>query len=119
MNVLLVDDEAMMRRMLRLTLQKRGLQVFEAASGADALAHCEQHPIDVLVTDIVMEEMDGWTLAESVGERCPRLPVLFMSGHPIDFEEHRHHYARCAFLPKPFQPEELVEAISALAGAAA
>jgi len=118
MNVLLVDDEPMMREMVKLTLRKRGLEVFDAANGADALVLSEKQPIDILVTDVVMEDMDGWTLAHSLAKRYPNLPVLFVSGYPIDFEDERPKYARCAFLPKPFQPSELMRAITELVGLA-
>jgi two-component system cell cycle sensor histidine kinase/response regulator CckA len=114
MNVLLVDDEAMVRKMLKLTLQRHGFEVFDATDGASAIALSEKQPIDILVSDIVMKEMDGWTLAASLRQRFPDLPVLFMSGYPTDFEYGQRMNARWAFLPKPFQPGELVEAISNL-----
>jgi two-component system cell cycle sensor histidine kinase/response regulator CckA len=114
MNVLLVDDESMMRKMVKLALQKRGFAVFDAASGADALALSKEHAIDLLVTDVVMGEMDGTTLAHSIVERRPDLPVLFISGYPMDFEVERRHYSRCGFLRKPFQTGELVNAITEL-----
>ena len=66
--------------MVKLTLRKRGLEVFDAANGADALVLSEKQPIDILVTDVVMEDMDGWTLAQSLAKRYPNLPVLFVSG---------------------------------------
>jgi len=116
MNVLLVDDEAMMRKMMKASLQKRGFQVFDVANGADALALSQQQQIDVLVTDVVMDDMDGWTLALSLLERYPGLPVLFTSGYPVDFEKHHQKYGRCAFLPKPFQPGDLADAIAELTG---
>ena len=114
MNVLLVDDESLMRKMVKLALQKRGFQVFDAASGVDALALAQQHQIDILVTDVVMEGMDGWTLARSLRERYPDLPVLFMSGYPTDFAAARQKYSPCVFLPKPFQPAALMDTISEL-----
>jgi CheY-like chemotaxis protein len=114
MNILLVDDEAMMRKMVKLTLQKRGFQVFDAAAGSQAIALAEQHPIDILVTDIVMDDMDGWTLAGSLTQRHPGLPVVFTSGYPVDFEDERPKDVHCTFLSKPFQPVDLVNAISDL-----
>jgi len=114
MNVLLVDDEATIRRMMRVMLQKRGFQVYDASNGADALASAQQHPINVLVTDVVMQDMDGWTLARSMTQRQPELPVLFVSGYPVDFEAERPRTSRCAFLPKPFDSGELVSAITEL-----
>lgn len=114
MNVLLVDDEEMMRKMLKLMLQKRGLQVFDAADGPAAMALAERHPVEVLVTDIVMPGIDGWTLARLLLQRNPGLPVVFTSGCPVDWERNQPEHARCAFLPKPFQPRDLMQVISDL-----
>ena len=114
--VLVVDDEATMRKMVRLVLQKAGFQVFDTANGTDAIVVAQQHPIDVLVTDVVMDEMDGWAVAHSLVKRQPDLPVLFISGYPVDFEFFKQQHARCAFLPKPFQLGELTDAIGDLAG---
>lgn len=119
MNILLVDDENAIRTMMRLILRSRGFQVFEAGDGATALALAREHPIDVLVTDVVMEGMDGWTLARSLVERRPDLPVLFVSGCPTDVERARPQHARCAFLPKPFQKTDLINAISDISGVTA
>ena len=117
MNVLLVDDEAIIRKMMKLMLQSGGFQVFDASGGVDALALSQKHPIDVLVIDIVMEGMDGWALARSLTEGRPGLPVLFISGHPIDFETAPLQHPRCAFLPKPFRKNELVDAVTDLLAA--
>ena len=119
MNLLLVDDEPMMRKMVKLALQKRGIQVFEAANGPDALALADQHPIDVLVTDIVMEGIDGWTLARLLAERRPDLPIVFTSGYPVDLENERQNHACRTFLSKPFQPQDLLQAISDLTSVSA
>ena len=107
MNLLLVDDEATMLRMMKLVLQANGFQVFDAPNGAAALALAQNHPIDVLVTDIVMKEMDGLTLARSLTERNPGLSVVFISGYPMNFDAKSIH-ATCTFLLKPFGASELV-----------
>jgi two-component system cell cycle sensor histidine kinase/response regulator CckA len=117
MNVLLVDDEPTIRKMMRSILQRRGFQVFDASKGVDALTVAQNNPIDVLVTDVVMGDMDGPTLAHSLVERKPDLPVLFVSGYPMDLEAERQRFTRCAFLRKPFQPSELFNAISEVSGA--
>ena len=116
MNVLLVDDEASIRKMMKLMLHSCGFRVFESDNGAAALALAGEHEIDVLVTDVVMEEMDGWTLARSLQKSRPDLPVLFVSGNPIDFERVRKQYGRCAFLLKPFQKSELIHTVKDILG---
>ena len=114
MNVLLVDDESMMRKMVKLALQKRGFHVFDTSNAGDAIAVSEQHPIDLLITDIVMEEIDGWTLAGMLAERRDNLPIVFTSGYPVNFECKRGDHACWTFLPKPFMPQDLMQAISAI-----
>jgi two-component system cell cycle sensor histidine kinase/response regulator CckA len=116
MKVLLVEDEDNLRKFLKTILVKSGgFEVQEASSGADALALSEKDPVDVLVTDIVMGGMDGLALAHSMDSRNPNLGVVFISGHPIDFESQRAHFRRCAFLPKPFPPKALLDAIARVA----
>ena len=117
MKVLLVDDDAMLRRMLKIGLEGHGFQVLDASSGAEALALAQTQPIDVLVADVVMGYMDGWTLAASLVKQYPDLPVLFISGYTVDFESKRQLYPRSAFLQKPFLIGKLVDAIADLSGA--
>jgi len=117
MKVLLVDDDAMLRRMLKIGLEGHGFQVLDASSGAEALALAQTQPIDVLVADVVMGYMDGWTLAASLLKQYPDLPVLFISGYTVDFESKRQLYPRSASLQKPFLIGKLVDAIADLSGA--
>jgi CheY-like chemotaxis protein len=119
MTVLLTDDEPNIRKMMRLMLQSGGFQVLEAANGDEALALAEKHAFDVLVTDVVLEGMSGSALARSLQERHPDLPILFVSGHPMDFGAEPQEYRRCAFLPKPFQKGQLLEAVRGLTEPAA
>jgi CheY-like chemotaxis protein len=81
--VLLVDDERMVRELVGKILRMRGYTVLEANCGADALRICEQHagPIHLLLTDVLMPEMNGRTLAERVVAVRPHTRVLFMSGY--------------------------------------
>jgi CheY-like chemotaxis protein len=115
-NILLVDDEAMIRKMMKTMLQKRGHDVFDAADGVHALALSDQHRIDVLITDIVMQELGGFSLAKALAIRQPNLPVLFISGYPIDSEAQRAEHQNGAFLKKPFGAQDLVTALSNLLG---
>ncbi len=116
MNVLLVDDQATVRKMIKLMLQSRGLRVFDVSNAVDALEASRQRQFDVLVTDVVMEGMDGWTLADLLMSTNTNLLVLFISGYPLDFKAKQHYHSRCAYLPKPFQASDLMNAISELSG---
>jgi two-component system cell cycle sensor histidine kinase/response regulator CckA len=115
--VLLVDDEPTLRKMTRRMLQSCGFEIFDASSGADALAIVQEHSIDILVTDVVMNGMDGIFLADTLVGRRPDLKVLFISGYPFDVQAAQRRYARCAFLPKPFQKSELLNTVTRLSGA--
>jgi len=79
--ILLVDDNEAVRATAAAYLRECGLAVLEAADAASALALLAEHPVEALVTDIVMPgEMDGMGLAEMVKASWPRLPVLLVSG---------------------------------------
>lgn len=114
MNVLLVDDDHTIRRIVKLMLSSLKVHVLEAPDAAAAIAVFEENSIDLLVTDVVMGGMDGWTLAHRLAGRNPDLPVLFMSGYPLDYETARRQCSQCALLPKPFQRNDLINALAQL-----
>ena len=112
--VLLVEDEAPVRRHARAVLQRQGYSVLEAASPGDALLICQEHrgPIHLLLADVVMPLMNGYDLAERIVELRPSAKVLFMSGHAATILA---RYARrkrsSAFLQKPFSREALIHKV--------
>jgi len=86
-NILLVDDEPMVLKMLQTFLEAQGYQVVCAPGGHEALAIIEQqgHGIDLLITDIRMPDMNGIRLLEAVHQLLPALPALLMTGY-TDFD---------------------------------
>ncbi len=80
--LMVVDDSDVVRDVLGTKLQDRGYAVTKAASGAEALRLLETTPIDVVLTDIVMPEMDGLELIERIRSRSPRVSVLVLSSQP-------------------------------------
>ncbi len=115
--LLFVEDDALIRTMVRELLAGQGYRVLEAPSGEAALQALERHTgeIDLLVTDVVMPGMGGRELWERLKKRRPRLQVLFTSGYTEDLtiqgpgrEEGR------SFLPKPYTPHELLARIRSL-----
>ena len=108
--VLVVEDEQELRRLAVQELERRGYIVLGAGNGAEALmvANSLERPIDILVTDVVMPEMNGIELADALTERWPWLAVLFMSGHLDEGAMQRHPLDPDAeLLPKPFTPDQL------------
>ncbi|GAB1342379.1 response regulator [Gemmatimonas sp.] len=108
--LLVVDDDHQVRRVTVEALRRRGYRVLKAANGADALrvAGASEFPIDLLVTDVVMPEMDGMTLADLLREQHLAHRVLFVSGYPMDsMREHHPSTGQIALLLKPYRVDEL------------
>lgn len=106
--ILLVEDEDAVRIFSARALGNKGYQVVDAPSAAIALKLLEEKKIDpeVLITDVMMPEMDGTALAKIVREKYPRVKIIFISGYAEDrFKQHlgTHVY----FLPKPFTLKQL------------
>jgi CheY-like chemotaxis protein len=104
--VLLVEEEDMVRNLAHMILEASGYVVLEARDGREGLALCAGHqgPIDLLITDLMVAELNGNELAERAVRLRPSLKVLFMSGHLADADG-------SAFLQKPFTPVGLVEKV--------
>lgn len=114
--ILIVDDDITLRTALIRYLQNRGYSVQEASSGVEALSLFEQNPPDVVVSDVIMPEMDGL-------EFCRRLrttrsgqlvPFIFLSSRKdVDDRVQGHQMGADDYLVKPFDPKELVAKIEA------
>ena len=100
--ILIVDDEPIIRWLLELVLHGAGFTVLTAGCGCEAISISESHhgEISLLITDITLPGMTGWTLAREVIEADPGIPVLFMSGGCV--EQEFDGYERSEFLAKPF-----------------
>jgi len=121
--VLVAEDEDGVRELLRKVLTEFGYSVLTARHGRDALLAAAERAggIDLLVTDVVMPEISGRELAETLRDRRPGLKVLYISGYTDDEVLQRGVSGReMAFVRKPFAAEELVRRVrSLLDGAAA
>jgi two-component system cell cycle sensor histidine kinase/response regulator CckA len=108
--VLLVEDEDMVRGFAVRALKSRGFEVLEAASGVEALEvlATQTRPVDIIVSDVVMPEMDGPTLLKEVRKSQPDLKFIFVSGHPNDAFRDSVGEQQFSFLPKPYSLPKLV-----------
>jgi two-component system cell cycle sensor histidine kinase/response regulator CckA len=112
--ILLVEDEDPVRAVNSRALSARGYTVLEAASGVEALRIIadEGQPIDLVVSDVVMPEMDGPTLLMRLRQHRPHLKVIFVSGYAEDaFRKNLPEGEAFNFLPKPFSLKQLVETV--------
>ena len=112
--ILLVEDEDPVRAVNSRALSARGYTVLEAASGLDALRIIAEtkETIDLVVSDVVMPEMDGPTLLRELRKQSPDLKVIFVSGYAEDaFRKNLPDGEDFNFLPKPFSLKQLVETV--------
>ena len=115
--ILLVEDEVALRRLICLCIEKCGYKVLAAKDGAEAIEVFCQHQdqIALVVSDIMMPHVDGFELKQRVATLRPAVKFLFMSGHSEQTIEQRETLAQgCAFLEKPFLPDELTSKIREL-----
>ena len=109
--VLLVEDEPMVRTVAERALTRHGYSVITAANGAEALEILDRgEEIVLLISDVVMPEMDGPTMVQEARKSRPELPILFMSGYAEEQLRKSIDLEKIAFLPKPFSVQELAEA---------
>ncbi|WP_281301541.1 MULTISPECIES: ATP-binding protein [unclassified Iodidimonas] len=113
--ILLVEDEDAVRMFATRALENKGYSVLQAASGEEALAIVRADPgaIDLLISDVVMPNMDGPTLVTNARQVRPDLRVIFISGYAEDvfrkgIGESSENFR---FLPKPFTLKSLAEAV--------
>ncbi|MFW6223669.1 MAG: ATP-binding protein, partial [Spirochaetota bacterium] len=111
--VLLVEDDDAIRSMLARILREHGYTVMETQSGGEALliAEDENTRIDLLVTDQVMPHITGLRLSERIRELRPEIGLLLLSGYPEEFPEGNQLPDGAVFLPKPFEPEDLLRSV--------
>src|SRR5438270_2457948 len=106
--ILVVDDQDVVRDVIKLTLESAGYTVLEAATPKIAIELARSAAaIDLLVTDIVMPEMDAFELAERINTEIPGVRILYTSGYT-------DAAAEGPFIQKPFTPQQLVEKVSAV-----
>jgi two-component system, cell cycle sensor histidine kinase and response regulator CckA len=112
--ILLVEDEEGLRQLNARGLASRGYTVLEAGNGVEAIEVLEKYDgkVDLIVSDVVMPEMDGPTLLRELRSRDPALKIIFVSGYAEDaFQKHLPADGKYAFLAKPFTLKQLVNEV--------
>jgi len=106
--LLVVDDDALVRRAAVMILRRAGFQVYQAEDGLTALSLTLQHSFALAVSDIQMPVIDGFSLVRSLRKSGNYFPIILMSGN-VNVDYGAVQLAGAAgFLPKPFSSEELV-----------
>ncbi len=112
--ILLVEDEEGLRALNARGLQSRGYTVIQAGNGVEALHEMERRggEVDVVVSDVVMPEMDGPTLLKELKKRKPDIKIVFVSGYAEDaFDKSLPDQTQFNFLAKPFTLKQLVKVV--------
>ena len=115
-HILLVEDEDMVRAVAERALTRQGYTVVTASEGEEALGLLaeqvdKEEQFDMIVSDVVMPNMDGPTMARHVRKDYPDLPILFMSGYAEEQLRKSIDLDKVNFLPKPFSVAQIAEAV--------
>ncbi len=106
--ILLAEDDAPMRAYLERALQNAGYEVVSVDRGTAAIPHLENGGFDLLLSDIVMPEMDGIELAQRCNQISPRTKVMFITGFAAVTLKASREQPRAKVLSKPFHLKDLV-----------
>jgi len=106
--VLVVDDERMIRSLIKMLLKDLPLEVWEAEDGAQALDLSAHERFDLVISDYRMPRLDGKKLLEKCRQEFPHLPFILISGFCPERPDGRDHVF---FLAKPFEVEDFVDLV--------
>lgn len=115
--VLVVDDEAPMRKLIAAMLEPAGYNTIEASSGDQALVQCHQHEVDIIVTDLVMAGLNGIDLILALKKEHSQIPIIAISGGGgisgrFDYLEISSLLGAKFVLKKPFDKEQLLNLLN-------
>lgn len=112
--ILIIDDEKEIRELLAIYLKNMGYAALEAGNGAEALTVMKQESIDLVIADVMMPEMDGWTLLKKIRQNT-QIPFLFISAKSDDLDKiYGLQLGADDYVGKPFNPLEVVSRVQAL-----
>lgn len=115
--VLVVDDDPLILRVVATVLNLEAYEVTTVESAAEALAHLQSSPCDLMVSDVMMPGMDGFELCERVRSdpAHAKLPIILLTARDSDVDRRRGAaVGGDAYLTKPFSPLELIDEIERL-----
>jgi two-component system OmpR family response regulator len=112
--ILIVDDDAHIRELLRVLLRNEGYEIYEAEDGLLALSFLETIKVDMVILDIMMPNMDGWELCRKV-RKLYDLPMLMLTAKGETMQKVKgFEQGTDDYLVKPFEPQELLVRVKAV-----
>jgi len=112
--ILVIDDEAPIRKLLREALRRAGHEVLDAPEGRSGLSLLQEQAVDVVITDLLMPEQEGIETILELRKKFPQIKVIAISGggkRGFDFLSAASHFGAHLTIAKPFEMRELVEAV--------
>jgi DNA-binding response OmpR family regulator len=109
-----VDDETAIRLICRLNLRSAGFDTLEASDGVSALALARAERPDLILLDIMLPELDGWSVAEELAanDETREIPILFLSARSESGDQRRGHATGAVgYITKPFDPLEMTNTV--------
>jgi CheY-like chemotaxis protein len=109
--ILLVEDDAPNRRAVTLALKTAGHEVMNASDGTEALKLLSIHDFDLVITDLLMPNLNGLNLINTIHLKWPHMPIILMSGYLAKDLGKAIIDGMSAYLQKPFTPTALIMAV--------
>lgn len=114
MTLLVVDDESRIRELIRKYALFEGYQVEEAADGMEAVALCRTHAYDLIIMDVMMPELDGFSACREIRKQS-QVPVIMLSARGEEYDRiHGFELGVDDYVVKPFSPRELMMRVGAI-----
>ena len=113
-DILVVDDEEMIRRLIRKYAEFEGHKVTEASNGMDAVTLCREKEFDIIIMDIMMPELDGFSACREIRKKSS-VPILMLSARGEEYDKiNAFELGIDDYVVKPFSPKELMLRIDAI-----
>ena len=113
-NILIVDDEQMIREIIKKYAVFEGHTVTEAADGMQAIEICKKEKFDIIIMDVMMPELDGFSACKEIRKFC-QTPVIMLSARGEEYDRiHGFEIGVDDYVVKPFSPKELMMRVSAI-----
>lgn len=112
--VLIIEDEEKMRELMKIAFKKENFETYEAVDGKQGLSMFKDNEVDIVVLDVMLPEIDGWTVCREI-RRSSNVPIILLTARGEEFDKlFGFELGADDYIVKPFSPKELVARIKAL-----